>query len=113
MDLLCACFPQEPHNAGTGGAPDDGIVDHDDRLTRNRFTDRVQLDFYLVFTGGLVRCNEGAGDIAIFDEAGSIWNVGCLGISKGRNPGHRSRHLPPQAGFLQGWRLLFCVLHGR
>jgi len=74
---------QEIDDAGAGGAPDDGIVDHDDPLAPHHLGDGVQFEPHQRLPGFLPRGNKGAPDVLVFDEADAVRDAGGPGIAHG------------------------------
>ena len=60
---------QKVDNSLAGGAADNGIIHHDDPLSRHLTAQGTQLDAHGGLTVGLVRGDEGAADIAVLHKA--------------------------------------------
>src|SRR5699024_9085761 len=81
VDLLGAGVPQELDDSGAGGAADDGIVDEHHALAPHHLGDGVQFDLHLVLPGALAGGDEGAGDVAVFDEPHGVGDAGLVGVA--------------------------------
>lgn len=83
MDLCGPGLPQQPHDAGGGSTPDDGVVDDDYPLAPYYGGNGVELDTHLVLPVFLAGGDEGAGDVLVLDEAGAVGDAGLPGIADG------------------------------
>ena len=92
MHLFCARIPQHAHNSVRCGAPDNGIIYHNNPFAVHHFPQRVQLHLDTALPALLPRFDKGTAHIGIFHKSLSIRNAGFHGISHGsaisrlRNP---------------------------
>ena len=83
MDFLCPSLPEQSHDLAAGGAPDDGVIDQDNPLSRYLIPDGAEFDFHLVYPLALAGGNKGAPDILVFDKAQAKGNAGLLRVADG------------------------------
>ena len=76
MDFGRACFAQHGHDARSGGAAHDTVVDERDALATQHLGQRVELQVDPVLALLLLRLDKGATDIAIFDQAFAVRDPG-------------------------------------
>ncbi len=72
VDLHSAGLPQQDYDLAGGGAPDDGVVDHHHPPPLHTAAQRPQLNAHRLLPAALIRGNESAADIAVFDQTHSI-----------------------------------------
>ena len=66
MDLLRACFPQQPDNAAARRAADDGVVDENKTFAADGFFNGAQLNLYLIGSCALAGRYEGCLPMYLF-----------------------------------------------
>ena len=76
VDLGCAGVAEHLDDLPHGGAPHDGIVHHDDPLSRYRLLHHVVLDLRPEVPYLLRRLDEGAADVVAPDEAQLVGDAG-------------------------------------
>ena len=81
VDLPGACLPEQPHNLPAGGAPDNGIVNQNDPLSRNLIPDGAELDLHLIHPLALAGRNKGTTNILVLDKAQAEGNPGFFRIT--------------------------------
>src|SRR5688572_28235844 len=87
VDLARARGSDQCDEATRGGSANNGIVDHDDALSIQHFTNRVVLHADLRIATGLRRLNEGPPDVVVTDERKLEGKLGFLRISDGSGVG--------------------------
>src|SRR6202035_2096086 len=76
MDFFGAGVAHHADELAAGGAADDGIVDEDDALSGDEFTNGIEFEFDAEIADGLRRLDEGAADVVIANEAHAEGNFG-------------------------------------
>ena len=93
MDLRRPRVPHHLDQAGAGRAADDGIIHQDDAPALHCLPQGVQLQADGPLPAVLAGLDEGASDVAVFDETYTVGDTGAAGIADGgRDTGVRHAH---------------------
>src|SRR5699024_5198765 len=103
VDLAGPGVPDQLDEPGAGGAPDDGVVHHDDPLALDRLPQGVELQPHAALPLVLAGLDEGPADVAVFDEPHAVGDAGATGVADGGGDAgvrHAHDHVRPH-GVLQ------------
>ena len=103
MDFFGTSSPEHFDHGAGGVAPHNAVVDDDDSFVAQVVTERIELELDAHFAQAVVGLDEGAPDVAVFDEAFAVGDTGLLRIADGsRHPtiGHRDDDVSFDGRFL-------------